>query len=79
MFEQSYPKEDPNALVLDETEYAVQVNSRIVCKTMVENGLSNEEIEAQVKALPEIGEKLAGKEVKKCIVVPGRLVNLIVG
>lgn len=77
VFEQSYPKENPEALVLDETEYAVQVNSRIVCKAMIANGLTDEEIERVALALPEVSERLGGKEVKKCIVVKGRLVNLI--
>ena len=79
VFEQPYPKEDPNALVLDETEYAVQVNSKIVCKAMVANGSSNDEIRDLALSLPEVREKTAGKELKKCVVVPGRLVNLIVG
>ena len=38
-----------------------------------------EEAKALVLALPEVQEKTAGKTVKKVIVVPGRLVNLIVG
>ena len=46
---------------------------------MIANGLENGEIEKLVLALPEVQEKTAGKTVKKCIVVPGRLVNLIVG
>ncbi len=79
VFEQSYPKEDPAALLLDEKEYAVQVNSKIVCKAMIPSSYANEEVEAFVLALPEIQEKTAGKTVKKCVVVPGRLVNLIVG
>ena len=40
---------------------------------------SNEEIESAARALPEVQEKTAGKTVKKCVVVPGRLVNFIVG
>lgn len=79
VFEESYPKEDPAALVLDEKEYAVQVNSKIVCKTMIGSSATNDEIEAHALALPEVREKTAGKTVRKCIVVPGRLVNLIVG
>ncbi len=79
VFEQPYPKEDPNALVLDETEYAVQINSKIVCKMMIENGLSNEEIQQLALSHPDIQEKMAGKSLKKCVVVPGRLINLIVG
>ena len=49
----------------------------MVCKAMIATALSKEEIEALVLALPEVQERLAGKDVKKCIVVPGRLVNLI--
>ena len=79
VIEQDYPVADPKALVLDEKEYAVQVNSRMVCKTNVSTSATQEEIEALVLALPEVAEKIAGKSVKKCIVVPGRLVNLIVG
>ncbi len=78
IFEQSYPKEDPEKLILDETEYAVQVNSKIVCKTMIANGLTDEEIQTRALALPEVQARLCGKPVKKCIVVAGRLVNLIV-
>lgn len=77
IFEQSFPKEDPDKLVLEETEYAVQMNSKIVCKAMIANGLSNEEIQSRALALPEVQERLAGKQLKKCIVVAGRLVNLI--
>ncbi len=78
VFSQAFPTEDPAALQLDEKEYAVQVNSRIVCRTMVANGMTNAEIEALAAALPEVQERTAGKPVKKCIVVPDRLVNLIV-
>ncbi len=79
IFEQSYPKENAAALVLDEKEYAIQVNSRIVCKAMISSSLTKDEIEQFARALPEVAEKTAGKSVKKCVVVPGRLVNLIVG
>ena len=77
IFEQRYPVENKDALTLDETEYAVQVNSRIVCKAMIASDLSDAEVQEFVCALPEVKEKLAGRPVKKCIVVKGRLVNLI--
>ncbi len=79
VFEQPFPKEDQAALVLDEKEYAVQVNSKIVCRVMIPTAYSEKEIEEYVQTLPEVAEKTAGKSVKKCIVVLGRLVNLIVG
>lgn len=79
VFEQSYPKEDPEKLVLDEKEYAVQVNSKIVCRAMLPANAANEEIEKCALALPEVQDRIGNQTVKKCVVVPGRLVNLIVG
>lgn len=79
IFEEKYPVCDESKLVRDETEYAVQVNSRIKCRMMIANGMTNDEIRAAVCANEEISPLLEGKSVKKCIVVPGRLVNLIVG
>lgn len=79
VFEQKFPVENEAALRLDETEYAVQVNSRIVCKAMIANGMTDEEIQAFACALPEVKERTADKTLKKCVVVKGRLVNLIVG
>ena len=79
VFEQPYPVADPKALELDEKEFAVQVNSRIVCKAMISASLSEEEIRTLAQSLPEVQQRIAGKTVKKCIVVPGRLVNLLVG
>jgi leucyl-tRNA synthetase len=79
VFEESYPLFDEQALVKDETEYAIQINSKIKMKMMIPEGLSNEDIQDTVCAHPDIAEALAGKTVKKCIIVKGRLVNLIVG
>ena len=79
VFEQTFPVASEEALRLDEKEYAVQVNSKMACRAMLPTSLTEEEAKALALALPEVREKTAGKTVKKCIVVPGRLVNLIVG
>ena len=79
VFEEAYPVADESALVKDETEYAIQINSKIRAKIMIAKGLTNEEIQAAVCASPEIAPLLEGKTIKKCIVVPNRLVNIIVG
>ena len=78
VFEQSYPKENPAALQLEEKEYAVQVNSRIVCRAKFASSLTNEELENAALDLPEVREKIDDKPVKKCVVVPGRLINFII-
>ena len=46
---------------------------------MIAEGLSEEEIKETVCAYPEIAEQLVGKTIIKCIIVKGRLINLIVG
>ena len=79
VFEQTYPVADEEALTLDEKEDAVQVNSKMACRAMISTTATEEEVKSLVLALPEVQEKMAGKTVKKCIVVPGRLVNFIVG
>ena len=76
---EEYPTLNEAALVKSEVEYAVQVNSKIKAKMMIAENLTAEEIQAQVSTHPEIAPLLEGKSVKKCIVVKGRLVNLIVG
>ena len=78
VFEEAYPVADESALVREETEYAVQINSKIKCKMMVAKDSTDEEIRAAACAREEIAPLLEGKTVKKCVIVPGRLVNLIV-
>ena len=77
--EERYPEVNEAALIKAEVEYAVQVNSKIKAKMMIAENLTPDEIQAQVSTHPEIAPLLEGKSVKKCIVVKGRLVNLIVG
>ncbi len=79
VFEESYPTVNEAALVKDETEYAIQVNSKIRAKMMIPEGLSDEDIQDTVCAYPEIAEIIADKPIKKCIIVKGRLVNIILG
>jgi leucyl-tRNA synthetase len=58
IFEESYPLVNEAALIKAETEYAVQVNSKIKAKMMIAEGLSDEEIQATVCANPEIAESV---------------------
>ena len=48
-------------------------------KIIVKKDAPTAEIEALALALPKVIEHLAGKTVKKIVVVPGRLVNIVVG
>ena len=78
VFEEAYPVADESALVREETEYAVQINSKIKCKMMVAKDATEDEIREAACAREEVAPLLQGKTVKKCVIVPGRLINLIV-
>jgi len=79
IFLERYPIADEAALIKDETEYAVQINSKIKAKIMIPKELKREEIEAFVKENAEVKALIGGGNIKKCIVVPNRLINFIVG
>ena len=65
-------------LVLDETEYGIQINSKIRSKIVLSKNLTTAEIEEAVFADEKIKELLVGKTVVKTIIIPLRLVNIIV-
>ena len=71
-------KYDPSKCGDDEIEYAVQVNSKIKTKITVPADMLNDEIEKLVKSNAEIAPLIDGKQIKKFILVPKRLINIIV-
>jgi leucyl-tRNA synthetase len=73
-----WPEPDPAALTQDEVELVVQVNGKKRGSVRVPREADNKTTEALVLAEPEIQRTLAGKPVKKFIVVPGRLVNIVI-
>lgn len=75
----SFPEYDENALVQNEVEIILQVNSKIRAKAMVGVTASEGEMEAIALANPEIQKHIDGKSIKKKIIVQGKLVNFIVG
>lgn len=73
-----FPTCDESKIGEDMFEYAVQVNSKIKAKINIPVDMPNSEIEALVKSNAEIAPLLAGKSIKKFIIVPKRLINIIV-
>ena len=76
VFNMRYPVCDEKALVKDEVEIAVQINSKIKGKTTVSTAASDEEVAAAAKEA--VTEALGNATIKKTIVIKGRLVNFIV-
>ena len=75
---EKWPEFDESKCGEDMFEYAVQVNSKIKAKVMLPSNCFAEEARKKVTELPEISPLLEGKNIKKFIFVPKRLINIIV-
>ncbi|MGB7656593.1 MAG: leucine--tRNA ligase [Novosphingobium sp.] len=72
-----WPLVDPALLVEDEVTIAIQVLGKLRDTITVAKGLPREELEALALASDKVQRALDGKAIKKVIVVPDRLVNLV--
>ncbi len=72
-----WPPVDPALLVEDEVTIAVQVKGKLRDTLTVAKGTAKEELEALALASDKVQRALDGAEVRKIIVVPDRLVNLV--
>jgi leucyl-tRNA synthetase len=79
LWEQPWPVHDPAMLVRDSFELVVQVNGKVRDRMEVSAGLSDDELIERAKASPRVQAHVDGKTVRKAIVVPRKLVNLVVG
>lgn len=75
---QTFPTYDENALKLNTVEVLVQINSKPKLRLNVDSSLDRAGLEQYVLGESKVVELLEGKPIKKAIVVPGKLVNLIV-
>ena len=73
----AWPEVDAALLVEDEVTIAVQVKGKLRDTLIVAKGTSKEELEALALASEKVLRALEGAPVKKVIVVPDRLVNLV--
>jgi leucyl-tRNA synthetase len=73
-----WPKFDPALLVESEIEIPVQVNGKFRDVIKVAADANNATIEAAAKAAEKAQPFLAGKTIRKVIIVPKKMVNLIV-
>ncbi|MDP2181428.1 MAG: leucine--tRNA ligase [Actinomycetota bacterium] len=73
---ESWPAYDASAAAADVTEMAVQVNGKVRGKITVEVGLAEEDV--ITVALTEVASWVEGKDVRKVVVVPDKLVSVVV-
>ncbi|WP_155592680.1 leucine--tRNA ligase [Lysinibacillus cavernae] len=75
---EQWPTYDEAKLVDDEVEIAVQVAGKVRAKIVVAKDASKEDIEKVALADEKVQEYMAGKNLVKIIVIPGKLVNIVV-
>ncbi|WP_374321707.1 leucine--tRNA ligase, partial [Pseudoxanthomonas kaohsiungensis] len=74
-----FPQADPAALVRDAVTLAVQVNGKLRGTIEVAADAPREQVEALARAEPNTAKFLEGLAVRKVIVVPGKIVNIVAG
>jgi leucyl-tRNA synthetase len=76
--EQTWPSHDEKFLVEDEVEIVVQVNGKVRDRMIMLIQATEDEIKQAALALPKIQELAAGKQIRKVVVIPKKLVNVVV-
>ncbi len=76
--QQDWPDYEEEALEKEELEIVIQVNGKVRDRMMISAESSREEMEDKALQQDKIQEYIDGREVKKVIVVPEKLVNLVV-
>jgi leucyl-tRNA synthetase len=76
--QQSWPAYDETLLVEDEVEIVIQINGKLRDRITMPVAATEEELKAVALSNPTIQDRIAGKTVRKVIVVPKKLVNIVV-
>ncbi|CAM5542738.1 Leucine--tRNA ligase OS=Rhodanobacter lindaniclasticus OX=75310 GN=leuS PE=3 SV=1 [Rhodanobacter lindaniclasticus] len=77
--DQPWPRVDPAALLRDTATLAVQVNGKLRGTIELPVNAGKDEAEALARAQPQVMHYLDGMTVRKVIVVPGKIVNIVAG
>jgi leucyl-tRNA synthetase len=76
--QQSWPTYDEQLLVEDEVEIVIQINGKLRDRIKMPIAATDEELKAVALSNPKVQDRIAGKTVRKVIVVPKKLVNIVV-
>ncbi len=76
---QEWPACDEDLAKDEEIELVIQINGKLRGKLMIPRGLSDDEIKQRALNDPKAIEIIGKKEIKKVLVVKGRLINIVIG
>jgi len=77
--QQPWPEADSSALAASTVTVVVQVNGRVRDRIQMAAGASEEELKAAALASQRVRDLLDGKQVRRVVTVPDRLVNIVIG
>jgi leucyl-tRNA synthetase len=75
----TWPVHDPAAIVEDELTIVIQVNGKLRGKIQVGADATEEDVRACALADDKVKAHMGDKTVRKCIYVPGKLLNIVIG
>ena len=75
---EKWPEFDEKALLLSNVNIVISVNGKKRLEVEMPVDLSSSEMEEKVRELDALKPYLQGKEIKKIIVVPNKLVNIVI-
>jgi leucyl-tRNA synthetase len=78
VWEEPWPVADPAMLASDTFELVCQVMGKLRDRVAAPSSASAGELEALALAAPNVQHHIAGREIVKVVVVPGKLVNIVV-
>ncbi len=78
LLDAAWPLVDEAALVQEAVELVLQVNGKLRGKLVVPAAADKATIEAAARSAAEVTKHAAGAPVKKVVIVPGKLVNVVV-
>ncbi len=78
LHEEGYPTYDEEALRQEEVEIPVQINGKVRAKVTIPFGATQEEVLKIAQEQPNVQKYLEGKEIRKVIYIPNKLINIVV-
>lgn len=78
VYKEKWPEFDPKLLVSDSVTIIIQINGKVRAQIEIPADLDEEKMMERALKEPKILENIGGKEIKRSIVVKGKLVNFVV-
>ena len=79
IIDETWPTVDEDALVQDSLQYVIQVNGKLRGKLSAAKDADQDTLTAMAKEDENVQRFIEGKTIRKVIVVPGKLINIVVG